>query len=196
MDIISRYPAAIPPISRSDLKQQARIVNSFTEDDATLDRIINAVIDYCEKETNTAIWLSNTRQYFSPFQYILLDPPVRAIVSVKYYDDNGDEQTMPKSEYTVNRLGGFCVQIMPKSKQYLYHTWVDFIVGYGEFSPDQSFDGVTIEAGTLEPPASIVQALLLLGEYWYRHRSAGENFNPNPIDHGLSDILDLIRNYY
>jgi uncharacterized phiE125 gp8 family phage protein len=83
-------------------------------------------------------------------------PPLKAVNSIKYFDRNGDEQTLSAADYKVSGAG--------------------VVAPVGAWPATWEFPGavsVEFEAGSTEVPASLKQIIFSLVFFWYENRGAG-----------------------
>lgn len=93
-------PPVEEPITLEDLKADLKV--SHSDDDAQLLRLLGEAREWVETRTEREIALKTwqfTIDYFPSSEIILPHRPVDSVVSVKYDDEAGLEQTMPPAEY-------------------------------------------------------------------------------------------------
>lgn len=106
VEIISG-PAA-EPVSRDEAKAHLR-VESFA-DDALIDALITAAREWLEADTGRDLVLRRRRLVRDTFPALMTAPirlprpPARGVVSVKYHDGAGVQQTWPTSSYQLDRV--------------------------------------------------------------------------------------------
>lgn len=98
-------PAAADPVSIDDAKAALRI--DFADDDSDLSSSITAATRHAERFTGRA-FIDQTWELvldkFPSNEIELKKPPLIEIVSIKYDDTDGNEQTLDPSRYTVDSV--------------------------------------------------------------------------------------------
>jgi uncharacterized phiE125 gp8 family phage protein len=107
----TRITPILPAISYEDAKRQ---LNLDPDDNSQQDLIMDfALAATQEVELYTAVTMmeSQFEVALTHFQSRVVVPvfPVQEVVRVEYYDENGDLQILPQSEYQVDIHGGECV---------------------------------------------------------------------------------------
>lgn len=95
-------PPVVEPVSLADARTQCRY--DGTENDTFLSSLIIAAREQAEHETGRAL-ITQTRELVADSfaGYLLLrGSPIQSIVSVKYIDSDGAEQTMPSTDYVLD----------------------------------------------------------------------------------------------
>lgn len=166
-------PPAQEPISLETAKNHLRV--EITEDDSLISTLIVAARRYGENRLRrqfiTATWMQ-TRDYLPangfgfPIERCLWipRPPLQSVVSLNYYDLQGNFQTFSPTLYSVDtnsEPGRICLmpyQIWPLTQRMRANTTeITFTSGYGSNPSDV--------------PENIQQAMLLLIGHWYQNRS-------------------------
>ena len=179
------------PISVADAKKQLELATSYTAHDQHLAMLITAARQYVENHTGLAIctqtwdytfdrWPSSNEPIYLP------KSPVASITSVKYYDQDGSQQTWSSGQYVVN------VNRNPAVIRIQYgYTWptyraqpdshtIRMVCGYG--------------ATTTSAPAAVRQALLLLVSHWFEQRTPEiVGTTSNNVAHALDALLMQYR---
>ena len=166
---LTTAPAA-EPLSRTDAKLHLRVDDSA--DDDLIDVLIRVARQRCEDVTRrsliTTAWKLTLHSF--PSTIYLPRPPVQVdesgyIVSLKYYDTAGDQQTLDAGEYDVLTTG-VLAEIMPA---YSY-SWpsirshadmveVNYKSGYGDAATDVE-----------EQAEPLIQGMKLLIGHLYENR--------------------------
>lgn len=131
--------ATSEPITLAELKQQCRVDTS--DEDAVLNLAIAAARAKCENYTGRALvnqtW-EQTLDEFPEAEIELLKPPVSSIVSVKYIDVDGVEQTLSNTLYTLDSAafpGGWLLPAFdtswPTTRDQANAVAVRYVCGYG-----------------------------------------------------------------
>ena len=95
------------PVTRAEAKLQCRIDADLTADDALIDGLVAAVREQAEHEIGGALVTQTWERTLDAFPVSggaieLGMPPVQSLVSVKYLDAAGTEQTLAPSAYTLD----------------------------------------------------------------------------------------------
>jgi len=154
------------PITLQEAKSHLRV--DATDDDILISSLITAAREYCEAFQNRA-YITQTWEFWLddwPVEgYISIPkPPLQEIVSVKYYDAVGYENTFAAENYYLddkNQPGGL-------------------VLAYGKSWPSTTLcpsNGIciTFTAGygtAAQVPVRVKQAMLLLIGHWYENREA------------------------
>lgn len=96
------------PVSVEIAKQHLNI--SHTDDDQKISRLIKSATvqteNYLSRALMTQTWLYNLDEFPALDAPIAIPkPPLQSVTHIKYYDDNGDQQTFSSSLYTVDTSG-------------------------------------------------------------------------------------------
>jgi uncharacterized phiE125 gp8 family phage protein len=94
------------PITLAEAKHQLGIATAITYHDDELGRLIKAARKDAEEKTHrqilTATWELNLERFPAGSGRIYLPlPPLQSVTSVKYYDTDGDQQTVAETVYKV-----------------------------------------------------------------------------------------------
>ena len=211
LSLIQQSQPAAEPVSLSIAKQQCRI--DFPDDDLLVSGLITAARIYAEKYMQLAIFdrsMMRTMDYFpiwtggntvnpaarSSWMYysqywnaVRIDLPGRisSVTSITYLDPNsGNTLTLDPSNYIVDTtsIPGRIVpaQGMTWPVQELYapgSVRITYVAG--------SFgDGVEVN----NCPQTIVQAILMLVDHWYNHRSAVSEGSMSNVPLAVPCLLD------
>lgn len=153
------------PITIEDFKQYARITTDA--EDALLDLLLVAARETVETSMNRSIAPKNITLVRDGFPrnrhwFELPNPRTRAVVSITYIDDNGDEQTLPPSSYTVAlamepaRVRLVADASWPSTKNEPGAVTVTYTAGY---------------ATAAEVPRELMLAVLWLANWYYEQRT-------------------------
>jgi uncharacterized phiE125 gp8 family phage protein len=201
----------VEPVSLAQAKNQLRV--DFPDDDALIVGLITAARVYAERAMRRAIfnqewqrtldffpiWSGGTTvnptdrgswMYYSQYwNAVRIDLPgqVSSIVSISYLDpSSGQQVVLPASDYILDptSIPGRIVpaQGMTWPVQELYAPGsVQILYVTGSYG-----DGVAKNAC----PQTIVQAILMLANHWYHHRSAVEDGQMKEVPLAVKALLD------
>lgn len=192
-------PPAAEPVTLAEAKSHCRV--DIADDDALITSLITVARQQVEQETGlsliTQTWeltldafpdrqvaAESWRYRDGTFPESFIDlprPPLASVVSVKYIDETGVEQTMSASNYKVitdrhpGRVALAYDKSWPTARSEPNAVTIRYTAGYG--------------ASGSSVPQSIRQWILLQIEHWYRNRgSAGDKpMTPLPFVSGLLD---------
>lgn len=164
----------VEPLSLEELKRYLRIDGD--DDDGDLLDLIRTVRGTLEEKTWRAFCTQTWDVYFDYFEdeLVLPLPPVASITSIKYYDENGTQQTLSSSVYELgvyNEIGKVRLQYQqswPVSRGHKDQVVVRSVHGYG---------------GPGDVPRQLKQAIKFLAAHWYSQReplNIGNIVNPLP----------------
>lgn len=171
-DLVLDTAPAAEPISTAEAKTQARI--DISDDDTYVDTLVASARSYVENITGRQIITATYNLYlpYFPEKIILPKPPLSAVNSINYIDENGNSQLLSSSIYTVNanRTPGEIVpayeQSWPSTRGVPNAVTVNFDCGYGSAGSDV--------------PEDLVHAMKLLISLHYDDRS-GEAEVPRAV---------------
>lgn len=165
------------PVSLADAKLHLRV--DSTHDDALIEGILDAcALDAGARMNRSAAlcqWVLSLSE-FPAGGIQLMHPPVSRVLSVRYSDELGQQQTLPAAEYRLdtgvepNVLRA--VTAWPKAGRDVV---VTYQAGWGE-----------------DAPATVRQWILLQAAHYYRNREAASEKGLTPVPYGDS-LLDPYR---
>lgn len=173
---VTTAPAS-EPVSRSDMKEHLRIPSAQTDYDTLVDGLIVAARRYYEARTHRALirrTLTFTSDLFPSENEPMWLPwsPLYSVTSVKYYDQDGTQQTWTNTNYTVitNREpGGIALaynKVWPAYRVQPQGIEVVYVAGHAS-------------AAGSSVPAEAVHAIKLLVSHWFENTS-GVMVGPTP----------------
>ncbi|MBL4621016.1 MAG: phage head-tail connector protein [Immundisolibacteraceae bacterium] len=153
--------AASEPVTIEEVKIHLRIDD--VAEDAYLTRLIKSGTEHIEGYLQRSIITKTVEAYFSGFQHCmeLPLPNLQVVNSVKYYDCDGNLQTLDPSDYIVNDLetpsyiykdSSVC---WPSTKQVHNAVIINYVCGYGDAT---------------DVPQRVKQAILLVIGYLFNNR--------------------------
>lgn len=168
-------PPASEPVTVSQLKAQLRL--NTTDEDSLLAGMITSARMMFEGRTNRAVMPTQFRQYLSSFDstVYLMRGQVTSIDAVKYYDPSGTLQT--STTYLSDTVS------LPA--KIWYQTWPSTTY---TLQPAASVD---FTAGWTEPPALVVQGILLLAAHYFEHRAAWEDDHLTELPMGFRSVCGM-----
>lgn len=164
---------------------------AYTHDDSEIDRLIVQAREYAEQYTGRAFVSQVWTLYLDSFPRVIELPvaPVISLDSIKYLDDDGNQQTVDPALYRLLQGG-----ILGKVEQAYNQTWpstravseaveVEFTAGY--------VDGA--DADTVAVPEGIRGAMLSLIAHWYQNKEATSSDSINAVPFSVKAQLDQYR---
>ncbi len=100
---------ALEPVSIEEAKRRIRVGSDVTSEDEDISASIAAARRAIERETGRALitqtWEGRLDEFPGGSEILLPYPPLQRVVSVKYIDTDGNEQTLAMTEYTADTTG-------------------------------------------------------------------------------------------
>ena len=164
------------PVSLADARMHLRIIPGDTSEDSTIiTPLITAAREYCENITGRALAPQTVKAYPQgwgehPNEWRLPHPPLTAVTSIKYYDEDGTEYTLDSGDYQVDTVDGLIdiLEIPSVSLRDLNPIEVEFACGY------------------TTAPKSIRQAMLLFIAEKYQNRG---DIPSEKVDAAIKSLL-------
>ena len=176
------------PLTLAEAKAYLRAsINNTTEDDV-ITMCLKSAIDQCQAyawlQFINATWSKQFTSWPNSLKpYLELGKgPVNSIVSVKYNDENNQEQTLSEASYTLNekfKPGRLFLISTPTLSSVNPYIRVEYVAGFGE--------------QTTDVPNDIKNAIALLCNQMYDNR---ENDNPNTMPLASERVLARYRYQY
>lgn len=173
--------ATSEPVTVSEVKAQARI--SLDIDDTFIEAKIKSARELCEvyiKRAFVSRTLRLTLERFPSGWFYLPRPPLVSVTSIKYYDENGTQQTLSSANYIVDaytepgRITPAYNVSWPSIREQVNSIEVLYVAGYGAASA---------------VPQSIKDAISMTVTNWYENR--GES--PAAASPDILDDMKLPR---
>lgn len=140
--IKTTQPVIVTPDLLALVKEHLRYSSTGEDDDAYLILLIQAAFEYAETYTNRTLITTEYKTYRDSFDYgcfILRRSPFQEIISIQYYDKNGDLQTMPIEDYylTIETYYPKILRVTGKKWDFKLDARqqsieITFIAGYGD----------------------------------------------------------------
>lgn len=165
------------PLSLGEAKDHLRVTSN--DEDTQIERLIRAATARLEKLHNTQFVTATWTQYadsFGDFPLVLRKPPLIAVSSVKYYDTDGNLDTVADTVYEAGDQDGRAI-VRLKYNQ----TWPSDCRGHEDDVQIAFTAGYGAATAVPEP---IKQALLLQLADWYEQRETfvvGVSVSPVPL---------------
>ncbi len=144
-----RLTLTVPPEKYPVSVTQANLHLRLEGDEATADKplvqaLIRAATDAAQNFTKRQFITATYEIRFDsfPWEITLPRPPLQSIVSIKYIDLDGNEQTVPAADYqvdqysTIGRVVPVSGKSWPSTKDQLNAVVVEFKAGYGDERDD------------------------------------------------------------
>lgn len=179
-------PPTTLPVTVEEARANGKI--EISEDDAFVEGLIRAALSRAERFTGRAFepqtW-EVTIDLFPDNEIELPFGPVTEVLSVKYTDTLGAEQTMSPIDYVVDLSSA--------------DGWVVLVEGVPWPTAMETINAVRVRYkagdGTDKYP-DVKQAILLMVEHWYENRSHGSSDTVKPIPLNAEYMLELHRRQY
>ena len=177
--------AAINPVSLAEAKLHLRV--DATTEDALIENLISAATKYCEtfarRQFITATLKLNLDEFSddNDLPIWLPNPPAQSVTSIKYYDENGTQQTWVASNYQVDvateparvlpayNVSWPSTRVMPNAIEIIYKA------GYGDKA--------------VNVPAGIKAAIKLLVAHLFENREAASADSLNVVTFAIESLL-------
>jgi uncharacterized phiE125 gp8 family phage protein len=166
-------PPVTEPVLLADVKRQCRVHSSDTTYDAELQGYLTAAIAYLDGPNGIlqiALEPQTWRYTLDGFDGNITLPtgPVVEIDSIKYYIDD-ELETIDAADYVLRQIADYRSEVVPVVAWPATDTGtdrvqIDFTVGF--------VGDLDSESHVPEVPHAIRQAILLLVNHWFTHRSA------------------------
>lgn len=167
---------SVEPVSLEDAKNHCRI--DGIEDDALIDALIIAARESAEHETGRAL-CTQTRELVLdafPEAFVLRGSPVQSVISVKFIDINGAEQTLDPADTLLDKDSepGYLVPAYGKSWPSTFAlpnaVRVQYVCGYSTV-PESIKAWIKLAVGTMYAQRETVgsnQSAALPDRFWHR----------------------------
>jgi phage conserved hypothetical protein, phiE125 gp8 family len=174
--------AAAEPLLLADVKVHLRV--DTTDDDALITALIPVAREFAEHYTGRSLverTLEMALRCFPEYHIDLDASPVTSVVSIKYTDAAGVEQTVPDTDYTLSPYGDACRVSLGYLKQWPVTQDID--------------DAVRIQyvAGFTTLPNAARAAMLLLIGHLYENRQAVGAAKLSEVPMSAVSLLNTIK---
>ncbi len=184
MNILSRDGDQIVDLKQA--KANSRVTKSA--EDSNFELWLEMAHQYVENYTNCVLQQSTCQNEFYGTE-INLNTPVRGIVSVKTFDDDGVETIV--TDYKLTKTHNYGVRITLDSCPENYGI-IEYIAGFGEFTATTE---LPVNEGTIEPYAQHKNAILLLTNHFWENRGIVTDFNKYELPIGIHNIMNQVKKY-
>jgi uncharacterized phiE125 gp8 family phage protein len=177
-------PPAAEPITLAEAKLHLRV--DHDDEDTFITSLITAAREYCEGFQNRAFitqTITLTLDEF-PCEFVVPQPPLKSVTSIKYIDVNGVQQTLAASVYKVDtqsepgRIVPAYNQSWPGIRGDINSVEVIYEAGYG---------------AAAAVPERIKAAIKLLVGHYYVNRQETTAIKTENIPMGIESLLNLDR---
>lgn len=193
MDVSLKTAPVERMVTLDQAKAQLRVPSAFTDDDDYINGLILSAESYVDgrdgilgRAVVSQTW-AGTLDFVFPDQIEVPLPPLQSVLSIKYIDGDGVEQTLASTEYQVikNVEPGLIVPAFGKSwpavRAQRQAITVEFVAGYG---------------GAAAMPEKIKQMILYLVSHWYIQRVPVNVGNiVNEIPETFTALFNASRNW-
>lgn len=182
-------PPAVEPVSTGEARTHLRV--DMADDDQLINVLISAARQYAEMATQRQLVTATWKLVLDGFRdnpVLLNKSPVQSVVSVKYLDMTGTQQTLSASEYTVDtstepaRIAPRFGKVWPIALPQIGSVEIIFTAGYGDAAavPEGIKAWIKMRIGSL-----------------YQHREevgviASGRIDPLPFVDGLLDPFRVV----
>jgi uncharacterized phiE125 gp8 family phage protein len=172
------------PVTVAQAKANGRI--DHDAEDSLVEGLIRAALSHVEKWCGRAFEAQVWEEVYDTFpanEIELTFGPVASVTSVKYTGTDGIEVTVSDTDYEVDLFS-------PRG-------WVVLNTGGSWPTAMETLGALRVRfvAGTGTPP-DVAQAILLMAELWYEHRSTASAPELKPIPFGAMCLLELHRRMF
>ena len=174
--------AAAEPLLLADVKLHLRV--DTTDDDDLITALIPAAREFAEHYTGRSLvvrTLEMAMHRFPEYHIDLEASPVTSVVSIKYTDAAGVEQTVPDTDYTLSLYGdsrrvsrGYLKQ-WPITQDIADAVRIQYVAGYETL------------------PGAARAAMLLLIGHWYARREAVGDVKVSEVPLGAINLLNTVK---
>jgi uncharacterized phiE125 gp8 family phage protein len=189
MDPFSITENTTEPVSTAEAKIQLRV--DHTNDDTYIGGLVSAARRWCEHYQNRA-YMTQTitlrRDEFADTME-LPRPPLLSVSSIKYYDTDGNQQTVSTTLYDVDTTSepgkvtlGYS-DSWPEIQDIHHCVEIIFLAGY---------ETVTTSADSV--PETVKTAIKMLAGEWYANREEAADYKLNRVPDGVRSLLSIDRN--
>lgn len=181
-------PPSVEPVTRDELKEHARVLNTDTGQDQSLDDAIAGARDQFELRSDVAI-MSQTWQlsYAGAYNMVRIPkPPIVDVTEVSYVDADLAAQVLDPADYRLFNGG-------------MSPSWLEFsgtlpVVGSVMFPWSITFTCGVADPTLLWP--GIRNAVLVLAAQLYEYRVESQDKKLEMIPHGFESIVAQYRTYW
>jgi uncharacterized phiE125 gp8 family phage protein len=179
-------PPAVEPVSLAEVKQQIGIPDTDTLSDALISRRIIEARSWAENYTGRAL-ITQTREIrWDCFVDEHECPSALTVVSVKYIDSDGAEQTVSSSDYVLDTY------------TFIPHVRAAYAASWPSVRAERNAVRIQFAAGYGATPSTvpllIKEALILLVGHWMNHQPQNEGgVTISRVPFAVRDMLDIFK---
>lgn len=106
-------PPSAEPVSLVEAKAQLRFTSNA--EDSLISQRISMIRQYCEDQTQISLMPQTWELVLDGFccEMFLPHPPVQSVISIKYLDVDGVEQTIPSADYVLDNINDLRARVVP-----------------------------------------------------------------------------------
>jgi len=179
------------PISLVDAKAHLNITAS--DDDTYITSLINAAVNYVENYTGRALHAQTFTQYRDSLatKMTLAHHPILDVTTLKYYDSDGNQQTLSSALYRVDAVAGRITPAYgatwPAARAMTNTVEIAYRAGYVDTaaSPD---------TGTI-PDGLIHAAKIIMSNFYENREGAVVGKHVANVPHSATSLMDAFRIY-
>ena len=179
-------------ISAVEAREHCEIEGDVTDFDAVLADCISTATSYLDAEHGilgraliTQTWRLTLNAVPSGRFLSLPFPPVQSVTNVKYYDQDGAEQTLATNNYRlISAPDGAFIELKstgtwPSVDDRSGAFWVDYVAGYGDAATDV--------------PAPVVNAAKMMVSHLFENREAVQDSATFETNMGFKALISSFR---
>jgi uncharacterized phiE125 gp8 family phage protein len=185
MKIISRAGSQL--ITADQAKANSR--DTLSAEDLLWGRWVDLAHEVVERETGMVLQQAVVDDYFTD-GVIVLRSPVRSIVSVKTYDDEGTEATTTDFKTTPRPGYGLRLELTTVPANYAV---VRYVAGFGSYTVPGG--ETAVNESITEEVATLEQVLLAITDHFYNHRGIVTDFQKYATRNSFKFLTNGIANH-
>lgn len=184
-DIISRDGDQL--INIAEAKANSRVVS--TDEDTLWQLWVDVAHEVVERDTGRILQRSLVEDTITG-QSIRLSAPVRSIVSVLAYDEDGNETEVTGYKLTRRAHRSIEVELPMCNSNYVV---IKYVAGFGDYTVP--VDELAINGGDLAADVMFKQVLSALTNHFYENRGIVSDFQKYALSHNFKYLTDQLTNH-